>query len=171
MRSKGIDFSFSAASTATHGCEAGSTYSLILLISVRPFRSRRGEHIVSRFMLLAVDVGNPQTHFGTFCEGELREHWRFATVRQSTSDQLGAALRNLLELRHVSMAEIDASIVSSTVPVLGPEWCAMAERYLGHETLVVGPGVKTAMPIRYDNPREIGPDRLRHPRPAPRRLR
>ena len=83
-------------------------------------------------MLLAVDVGNTQTHFGTFREGRLTEHWRFATVRQSTSDQLGAALRNLLELRQVSMQEIDASIVSSTVPVLGPEWSAMAERYLGH---------------------------------------
>jgi type III pantothenate kinase len=111
-------------------------------------------------MLLAVDVGNTQTHFGTFCDGELREHWRFATVRQSTSDQLGAALRNLLELRHVSMGQIEASIVSSTVPVLGPEWCAMAKRYLGHEMLVVGPGIRTGMPIRYDNPREIGPDRL-----------
>jgi type III pantothenate kinase len=111
-------------------------------------------------MLLAVDVGNTQTHFGTFCEGRLTEHWRFATVRQSTSDQLGAALRNLLELRQVSMKEIDASIVSSTVPVLGPEWSEMAERYLGHAMLAVGPGVKTGMPIRYDNPREIGPDRL-----------
>jgi type III pantothenate kinase len=111
-------------------------------------------------MLLAVDVGNTQTHFGTFREGELLEHWRFATVRQSTSDQLGAALRNLLELRHVSIGQIESSIVSSTVPVLGPEWCEMAKRYLGHEMLVVGPGVKTGMPIRYDNPREIGPDRL-----------
>src|SRR5271168_5339070 len=111
-------------------------------------------------MLLAVDVGNTQTHFGTFREGRLTEHWRFATVRQSTSDQLGAALRNLLELRHVGMSDIDASIVSSTVPVLGPEWSAMAERYLGHTMLAVGPGVKTGMPIRYDNPREIGPDRL-----------
>jgi type III pantothenate kinase len=111
-------------------------------------------------MLLAVDVGNTQTHFGTFEGEELREHWRFATVRQSTSDQLGAALVNLLELRHISMGDIEASIVSSTVPVLGPEWCEMARRYLGHEMLVVGPGVKTGMPIRYDNPREIGPDRL-----------
>jgi type III pantothenate kinase len=111
-------------------------------------------------MLLAVDVGNTQTHFGTFCDAQLTEHWRFATVRQSTSDQLGAALRNLLELRQVSIGQIDASIVSSTVPVLGPEWCAMAERYLGHEMLIVGPGIKTGMPIRYDNPREIGPDRL-----------
>jgi type III pantothenate kinase len=111
-------------------------------------------------VLLVVDVGNTQTHFGTFRGSELLEHWRFATVRQSTADELGAALRNLLELREVSMGEIDASIVSSTVPVLGPEWCAMAARYLRHEMLSVGPGIKTGMAIRYDNPREIGPDRL-----------
>jgi len=111
-------------------------------------------------MLLVVDVGNTQTHFGVFCDSELREHWRFATVRQSTADELGAALRNLLELRAVSMGQIENSIVSSTVPVLGPEWVAMAERYLGHSMLAVGPGIKTGMPIRYDNPREIGPDRL-----------
>ncbi|HEY7890683.1 MAG TPA: type III pantothenate kinase [Solirubrobacteraceae bacterium] len=111
-------------------------------------------------MLLVVDVGNTQTHFGVFVGDELREHWRFATVRESTADELGAALRNLLELRSVTMSEIDASIVSSTVPVLGPEWCEMAERYLSHEMLAVGPGIKTGMPIRYDNPREIGPDRL-----------
>jgi type III pantothenate kinase len=111
-------------------------------------------------MLLVVDVGNTQTHFGTYRDGELLEHWRFATVRQSTSDQLGAALRNLLELREVAMDQIDASIVSSTVPVLGSEWSEMAQRYLGHEMLAVGPGIKTGMAIRYDNPREIGPDRL-----------
>jgi type III pantothenate kinase len=111
-------------------------------------------------VLLVVDVGNTQTHFGTFRGSELEEHWRFATVRESTADELGAALRNLLELREVSMRDIDASIVSSTVPTLGPEWRDMAARYLGHEMLVVGPGVRTGMPIRYDNPREIGPDRL-----------
>src|SRR5207302_165257 len=71
----------------------------------------------------------------------------------------GAALRNLLDLRGVAMEDIDASIVSSTVPVLGPEWRAMTERYLGHEMVVVGPGVRTGIAIRYDNPREIGPDR------------
>jgi len=111
-------------------------------------------------VLLVVDVGNTQTHFGTFRDGVLHEHWRFATVRRSTADELGAALRSLLELRDVQMADIDASIVSSTVPTLGPEWCAMAARYLGHDMLVVGPGLRTGMPIRYDNPREIGPDRL-----------
>jgi type III pantothenate kinase len=101
-------------------------------------------------MLLAVDVGNTQTHFGAY-EGErLLEHWRFATVRSSTADELGAALSNLLELRGCS----------STVPQLEPEWTEMARRYLGHEMLVVGPGTRTGMAIRYDNPREIGADRL-----------
>ena len=111
-------------------------------------------------MLLAVDVGNTQTHFGTFRGEELVEHWRFATVRQSTADQLGAALRNLLELRGYGFEDLDASIVSSTVPQLEPEWSAMAGRYLGQEMLVVGPGTRTGMAIRYDNPREIGADRL-----------
>ena len=111
-------------------------------------------------MLLAVDVGNTQTHFGTF-EGErLLEHWRFATVRQSTADEIGAALSNLLQLRGYGFEDVQASIVSSTVPQLEPEWTAVASRYLGHEMIAVGPGTKTGMAIRYDNPREIGADRL-----------
>lgn len=111
-------------------------------------------------MLLVVDVGNTQTHFGTFDGERLVEHWRFASVRTSTADELGAALRSLLELRGVGLADLDASIVSSTVPELAPEWAQVGNRYLGHETLVVGPGVKTGMPIRLDNPRELGADRL-----------
>ncbi len=111
-------------------------------------------------MLLVVDAGNTQTHIGTFEGTELQQHWRFATVRESTADELGAALRNLLLLRGLSFDDIDASIVSSTVPELRPEWTAMASRYLGHEMPVVGPGVRTGMPLRYENPREIGPDRL-----------
>jgi type III pantothenate kinase len=111
-------------------------------------------------VLLVVDVGNTQTHLGTFSGGDLVEHWRFATVRESTADELGAALRNLLALRELGFEDLDASIVSSTVPQLRPEWTAMARRYLGHDMPVVGPGLRTGMPIRYDNPREIGPDRL-----------
>ncbi len=99
-------------------------------------------------MLLAVDVGNTQTHFGAFQGDDLVEHWRFATVRDSTADELGAALRSLLELRGLGMDDLDASIVSSTVPQLGPEWVAMADRYLGHEMLNVGPGTKTGMVLR-----------------------
>jgi type III pantothenate kinase len=111
-------------------------------------------------MLLVVDVGNTQTHLGTYDGVELIEHWRFATVRESTADELGAALRNLLTLRGLAFGDIDASIVSSTVPQLRPEWTAMARRYLGHDMSLVGPGLRTGMAIRYDNPREIGPDRL-----------
>jgi type III pantothenate kinase len=111
-------------------------------------------------MLLVVDVGNTQTHLGTFEGDELIEHWRFATVRKSTADELGAALRALLALRGMGFGDIDASIVSSTVPQLRPEWTEMARRYLGHPMPVVGPGLRTGMAIRYDNPREIGPDRL-----------
>jgi type III pantothenate kinase len=111
-------------------------------------------------MLLVVDVGNTQTHFGTFRGDELLEHWRFATVRTSTADELGAALRNLVELRGIGLADLRASIVSSTVPQLEPEWLAMAEHYLGHRMLAVGPGIRTGMPIKMDNPRELGADRL-----------
>ena len=111
-------------------------------------------------MLLVVDVGNTQTHLGTFRGEELIHDWRFATVRDSTADELGAALRSLLALRGLTFADIHASILSSTVPQLRPEWTAMAERYLGHEMPVVGPGVRTGMPIRMDNPREVGADRL-----------
>jgi type III pantothenate kinase len=111
-------------------------------------------------VLLVVDAGNTQTHLGTFRGDELVHNWRFATVRDSTADELGTMLRNLLALRGVSLENLDAAIVSSTVPQLRPEWTAMAQRYLGCEMKVVGPGLKTGMPIRYDNPREIGPDRL-----------
>jgi type III pantothenate kinase len=111
-------------------------------------------------VLLVVDVGNTQTHLGAFRGEELVHDWRFATVRESTADELGAALRNLLALRDLGFDDLDASILSSTVPQLRPEWTAMAARYLGHEMPVVGPGVRTGMPIRMDNPREVGADRL-----------
>src|SRR3954466_7870921 len=111
-------------------------------------------------MLLVVDVGNTQTHLGTYDGDALIEHWRFATVRASTADELGAAVRNLLALRGLSFADIDASIVSSTVPRQRREWVEVGSHSLGHEVLVVGPGLRTGMPIRYDNPHEIGPDRL-----------
>ncbi len=113
-------------------------------------------------MLLVVDVGNTQTHFGVFPhnEAEVTEHWRFATVRESTRDELGAALSSLLALRGLSFGDIDSSIVSSTVPQLSQEWRSMADRYLDQHMLVVGPTIRTGMPIRYDNPHEVGADRL-----------
>jgi type III pantothenate kinase len=113
-------------------------------------------------MLLVVDVGNTQTHFGVFRDGEtvVAQHWRFATIRDSTGDEIGAALSNLLALRGLSFEDIEHSIVSSTVPQLSEQWTLMAEQYLGQQMLVVGPSLRTGMPIRYDNPHEVGADRL-----------
>jgi type III pantothenate kinase len=113
-------------------------------------------------MLLAVDVGNTQTHFGVFKAGEddVAEHWRFATEWQSTGDELGAALSNLLALRGLSFGDVRDSIISSTVPQLSEQWALMSERYLSRRMLVVGPSIKTGMPIRIDNPHEVGADRL-----------
>ncbi len=113
-------------------------------------------------MLLVVDVGNTQTHFGVFPRDSdhVSEHWRFATVRESTSDELGAALSNLLALRGLGFEQVTAAIISSTVPQLSEQWTAMSQRYLGQEMLVVGPTIRTGMPIRIDNPREVGADRL-----------
>ena len=113
-------------------------------------------------MLLVVDVGNTQTHFGVYQDGvpDISEHWRFATVRDSTGDELAAALSNLLELRGLTFDDVSASIISSTVPQLVPQWTQVADRYLSHRMLVVGPTIRTGMPIRIDNPHEVGADRL-----------
>jgi type III pantothenate kinase len=111
-------------------------------------------------MLLVVDVGNTQTHFGTFRDDELVQHWRFATERSETCDELAAKLAGMLALHGVTFKDLEGSIVSSTVPALAVEWEGMGRRYLDHNTMVVGPGVRTGMPIRIDNPRELGPDRL-----------
>ena len=111
-------------------------------------------------MLLVVDVGNTQTHFGTFRDGELLHHWRFATVAEETCDELAAKLAGMLELRGITFADLESSVVSSTVPALAVEWEGLGRRYLDHATAIVGPHLKTGMPIRIDNPRELGPDRL-----------
>ncbi len=111
-------------------------------------------------MLLVVDIGNTQTHLGAFQNGSLLEHWRLATDRDATADELASSYTNLLALRNLSFSDIDDVIVSSTVPKVVPEYVEMTERYLGEQCLVVGPGLKTGMPIRVENPRELGADRL-----------
>src|SRR5438477_8300209 len=111
-------------------------------------------------MLLAVDVGNTQTHFGVFDGDDLVEHWRIATDAEATSDELAARVAGLLALRGTGFDAIDGAIVSSVVPQLTPGYQAMSERYLGVGCLLVGPGVRTGMPIRLEDPRELGADRL-----------
>jgi type III pantothenate kinase len=106
-------------------------------------------------MLLAVDVGNTQTALGLYVAAELRDHWRLATERSTTADELGVVLSGLLELD-----EVEGICLSSTVPVLQREWEILASKWAQAPLLAVGPGVKTGIPIRYDDPREVGPDRI-----------
>jgi type III pantothenate kinase len=111
-------------------------------------------------MLLAIDVGNTQTHLGVFDGDQLVEHWRFMTQPGATSDQLAVRVGSLLGLREMRLDQLDGSIVSSVVPPLGPEYERMSRDWLNHRCLVVGPALKTGMPIRVDNPHEVGADRL-----------
>lgn len=106
-------------------------------------------------MLLAVDVGNTQTVLGLYERDSLKEHWRLATERTRTGDELGVLLGGMLDLD-----EIGGICLSSTVPTLIREWERVAERWAKAPLLVVGPGMKTGIAIRYDDPREVGPDRI-----------
>lgn len=112
-------------------------------------------------MLLAVDVGNTQTHVGAFEGADLVADWRLATRGDSTADEIALALAGSLEFRGLKLDALDGAIVSTVVPRLGPEYERLCERHLGTECLLVGgPAVKTGMPILIDNPRELGSDRL-----------
>ena len=106
-------------------------------------------------VLLAVDVGNTQTVLGLYEAGELAEDWRVATDRTRTGDELTVLLGGLLDPESV-----DGICLSTTVPSIHREWQGLAKRWAHAPLLVVGPGVKTGIPIRYDDPREVGPDRI-----------
>ena len=105
--------------------------------------------------LLAVDVGNTQTVFGLFEGDELREHWRVATERNRSGDELGALYGTFVDL-----GEIEGVALASTVPQLHRSYEDFAKEYAKAELLDIGPGVRTGVPIRYDDPREVGPDRI-----------
>jgi type III pantothenate kinase len=111
-------------------------------------------------MLLAIDVGNTQVHIGMYRDGELVEHWRLATDREATADRLATELAALLGLRELRLADVDGAIVSSVVPTLTHEYELMSERWFDGTLVLVGPGTRTGMPIRIDNPHEVGADRL-----------
>ncbi len=106
-------------------------------------------------MLLAVDVGNTQTVFGLYDGADLGERWRIATEAQRTGDELGALLADFLEFD-----ALDGICLSSTVPRLIREYEHVAERWAKAALLVIGPGVRTGIQIHYDDPREVGPDRI-----------
>ena len=111
-------------------------------------------------MLLVIDVGNTNIVLGIFKDQELVDHWRVSTDRLRTTDEYGVIIRHLFYLNGVNSEEIDAIIISSVVPPVMPTLERMCQRYFGLTPLVIGPGVKTGMDIKYDNPREVGADRI-----------
>jgi type III pantothenate kinase len=106
-------------------------------------------------LLLAVDVGNTETVFGLYEGPELGERWRIATEAQRTGDELGALLADFLDL-----GAIDGICLASSVPRLIREYEHVAQRWAKAPLLVLGPGVATGIAIHYDDPREVGSDRI-----------
>lgn len=111
-------------------------------------------------MLLAIDVGNTNTVIGVYQGAKLANHWRLSTDPHRTADEYGLWLRQLLATSELALSSISALVVSSVVPAMQLVLEAMASRYLPAKPLFIGPGVKTGMPILYDNPREVGADRI-----------
>jgi type III pantothenate kinase len=111
-------------------------------------------------MLLALDVGNTNTVLGVFRGSELIANWRLTTARDQTVDEYGILTRELFTLASLDPREIHGVIISSVVPPLNGTLQEMAERYFHIRALFVEPGVKTGMPVRYDNPQEVGADRI-----------
>lgn len=111
-------------------------------------------------MLVAIDVGNTQTTIGLFDGVELASNWRIATNAERTSDEYALLLRQFLAYDHGALDGLDGVAVSSVVPRVTAALREMADRYLAHPALVIEPGVRTGMPILYDNPKEVGADRI-----------
>jgi len=111
-------------------------------------------------LLLAIDIGNTHTVAGLYAGDKLEEHWRVATDSHATTDQLAAMFSSLLVLKGYILADVNRLIVSSVVPSLVAPYQAVARDYLEVEALVVGPGLKTGLPVLTNNPHEVGADRI-----------
>jgi type III pantothenate kinase len=111
-------------------------------------------------MLVAIDCGNTQTVVGLYRGDELLEPWRLHTNAERTSDEHALLLRQLLSLQQLTFADVTGVVLSSTVPRLTAALRDMAQRYFLVPPTVLEPGVRTGMPILYENPKEVGPDRI-----------
>jgi type III pantothenate kinase len=111
-------------------------------------------------MLLAVDVGNTNTVLGVFRDAELIANWRLTTARDQTVDEYGILTRDLFTIAKLDPLEIRGVIISSVVPPLNSTLAGMAEQYFHTKALFVEPGIRTGMPVHYDNPQEVGADRI-----------
>jgi type III pantothenate kinase len=118
-------------------------------------------------MLLVLDIGNTETELGLFslrqdgtAASELAAHWRISTSHKQTSDEYGVLIRQLFAMQALEMSVVQGIIVASVVPPLDSLVRQMCERYFGIKALFIEPGIKTGMPVHYDNPAEVGADRI-----------
>ena len=111
-------------------------------------------------MLLAIDIGNSNIVLGVFNGPQLLHHWRLPSHRESTSDECAVTLRSLFDLVSLDPKAVSDCIISCVVPPLLPIFERTSTKLFQCEALVVGPGIRTGMPIRVDNPREVGADRI-----------
>src|SRR3954463_6632967 len=116
-------------------------------------------------MLLLLDVGNTNTVLGLYGEeagrhGKLLAHWRVATIKTQTVDEYGVLFRNLFAMENLEAREVRAIAISSVVPPMDSTLREVCERYFHTKPLFIEPGVKTGMPVHYDNPTEVGADRI-----------
>lgn len=111
-------------------------------------------------MILVIDVGNTNIVFGIY-EGEnLLYDWRIASLKDRTSDEYGLLFNQVFQLNKIEIENIDSIIISSVVPPLMHTLSTMCKKYFNIEPIIIGPGVKTGMHIKYDNPKEVGADRI-----------
>ncbi|WP_350343763.1 type III pantothenate kinase [Proteinivorax tanatarense] len=110
-------------------------------------------------MLLALDVGNSNIVVGLYHHEILKESWRISTIKDRTADEYGVILKNLFKYSQMDI-EVTGVIISSVVPPVMPALKEMSEKYFHIDPVVIGPGIKTKMPIKYESPREVGADRI-----------
>jgi len=111
-------------------------------------------------MILVVDVGNTHTVIGLYQGKKLSHHWRLLTEAERTADEYGVLLRSLFSASDLVFSTVQGIVVSSVVPPMNNVMEELARKYFRLSPLMVGPGIKTGMPILYDNPREVGADRI-----------
>lgn len=111
-------------------------------------------------MLITMDVGNTNIVFGVFQGEDLIAHWRLSTHKEQTEDEYGILLKNLMENARINYRQIKGIVISSVVPTITPYLEKMCVKYLEKKPLLVGPGIKTGINIKVENPREVGADRI-----------
>ena len=111
-------------------------------------------------MILTMDIGNTNTKTALFEGMEMQQYWRISTDRSRSSDELGILLMNLLSYNHVDPGSIEGIMMSSVVPQINFTVEHMCRNYFGRDPMKIEPGVKTGINIKYENPRELGSDRI-----------